>query len=188
MKTTTLIVATALAMGSLPTLAASDAPPATTPQGGMAMMPMMGQMQQMHGQMAQILATEDPTERQQLLQEHFESMQGMMQMMHGMMGAQGTMMGGMMGGMTPGQRGMHAGHDVVPGQPCAMTESRGGMMSGPGHMGGPAGMAMGDMHGQMQGRMNLMQERLDAMQLLMDQMLKNQHESMRSMPGMGGSK
>lgn len=58
------------------------------------MQQMQGRMQAMQEQMARILETEDPAERQRLMQEHMQSMhQGMImmgQMMHGGMPANST--------------------------------------------------------------------------------------------------
>jgi hypothetical protein len=73
------------------------------------------QMTTMQAQMEQIRKTQDPQERQKLLQQHWATMQNAMTIMHGMWGP------GMMGhGMGPGMMG-GAGP---------------GMMGGWGHMGG----------------------------------------------------
>ena len=45
---------------------------------------MLGNMQQMHNQMAKIWTTPDPTERRRLMQEHWQGMYRNMQMMRGM--------------------------------------------------------------------------------------------------------
>ncbi|MPW23454.1 hypothetical protein GCT13_43635 [Paraburkholderia sp. CNPSo 3157] len=63
-------------------------------------------MSQMQGQMDQIRTTQDPQERQRLLQKHWDTMQSAMNIMHsmwgtGMMGP-GMMGHGMMGGAGPG--------------------------------------------------------------------------------------
>jgi hypothetical protein len=55
---------------------------------------MLGNMQQMHDQMAKIWTTPDPTERRRLMQEHWQGMYRNMQMMRGM----GWMWGGGPGG------------------------------------------------------------------------------------------
>ncbi|MFM0514288.1 hypothetical protein [Paraburkholderia sp. RL17-373-BIF-A] len=73
------------------------------------------QMKTMQAQMDQIRKTQDPQERQKLLEQHWATMQSAMTIMHGMWGP------GMMGhGMGPGMMG-GAGP---------------GMMGGWGHMGG----------------------------------------------------
>lgn len=138
---------------------------------GMAQMPMMRQMQEMHDQMGRIHATEDPHERRALLEKHMESMQGMMQMMHGMMGMMGGR-GGMMGSGPQEQGGMHS-----PGT---------GMMGGQGGTAAPGGSNMQGMAERLHQRMNMMQDRMDTMQVLMEQMMENQREMLRNMPG-GGS-
>ena len=63
-------------------------------------------MTQMQGQMDQIRKTQDPQERQKLMQQHWDTMQSAMNIMHsmwgtGMMGP-GMMGHGMMGGAGPG--------------------------------------------------------------------------------------
>jgi hypothetical protein len=61
---------------------------------------MQEQMKKMQQQMAKIQQTQDPQQRQKLLKEHWETMQGAMTMMNnawgGMMGAGQSMMGGHM--------------------------------------------------------------------------------------------
>ncbi|WP_211193445.1 hypothetical protein [Paraburkholderia sp. UYCP14C] len=63
-------------------------------------------MTQMQGQMDQIRKTQDPQERQRLLQQHWDTMQSAMNIMHGMWGSgmmgPGMMGHGMMGGSGPG--------------------------------------------------------------------------------------
>lgn len=73
------------------------------------------QMKTMQAQMDQIRKTQDPQERQKLLEQHRATMQSAMTIMHGMWGP------GMMGhGMSPG----------------TMGSAGPGMMGGWGHMGG----------------------------------------------------
>lgn len=177
MKKQAIAIVVSLALSSPLVLAASHGA-ANTQSGmgsqmmqqggsGMAQMPMMRQMQQMQEQMGLIHNTDDPKQRRKLLEEHIESMQGMMQMMHGMMGSQGGMMG---------PRGMGQG---------AMQGQGPGMMGGQGSMTGPGATNMPDMSGQFGQRMDMMQERMNTMQMLMDQMMQNQSEILNSMPGMG---
>lgn len=73
---------------------------------------MQQNMQQMHEQMAKISQTQDPQERQKLMQEHWNTMRGSMDMMQGMWSAGGMgchMMGCHMmgGGNMMGWEGMH---------------------------------------------------------------------------------
>ena len=85
MKKGCLIVALSL----LPLVAAAQAP-AEQNQGETATAPEMqqmhSQMQTMREQMARIHATEDPKERQHLMQEHMRTMHEGMTMTGGMMG------------------------------------------------------------------------------------------------------
>ncbi|MFM0084997.1 hypothetical protein P0D72_40025 [Paraburkholderia sediminicola] len=73
-------------------------------------------MNEMQAQMDQLRKTQDPKERQKLLDEHWATMQSAMSIMHGMWGPR--MMGpGMMGGA--GQGGGHMGgyySHMTPGQ------------------------------------------------------------------------
>lgn len=72
------------------------------------------QMTTMHAQMDQIRKTQDPQERQRLLQQHWETMQSAMGTMRGMWGpgmmGYGGMGPGMMGGAGPGCCGGGWGH------------------------------------------------------------------------------
>ena len=66
------------------------------------------QMKTMQAQMDQIRKTQDPQERQKLLEQHWATMQSAMTIMHGMWGPRmmGHGMGpGMMGGAGPGMMG-----------------------------------------------------------------------------------
>ncbi|MCM2330842.1 MAG: hypothetical protein NDI70_06045 [Pseudomonas sagittaria] len=65
-------------------------------------------LQKMQAQMEKIRQTQDPKERQKLLQEHWNTMQGGMGMMHGM--GMGMWGGGMMGGHMMGGGMMGGGH------------------------------------------------------------------------------
>ena len=64
---------------------------------------MREQMQKMQEQMNRIAQTQDPQERQRLLQEHWTSMQAAMSVMHGMWNPPGP--GGQPGMMGPGKMG-----------------------------------------------------------------------------------
>ncbi|APR37412.1 hypothetical protein [Paraburkholderia sp. SOS3] len=72
------------------------------------------QMKVMQAQMDKIRNTQDPQERQKLLQQHWETMQSAMRTMHGMWGpgmmGYGRMGPGMMGGAGPGCCGGGWGH------------------------------------------------------------------------------
>ncbi|MFM0489683.1 hypothetical protein [Paraburkholderia graminis] len=71
------------------------------------------QMKTMQAQMDQIRKTQDPQERQKLLEQHWATMQSAMTIMHGMWGPgmMGHGMGpGMMGGAGPGTMGGGWGH------------------------------------------------------------------------------
>jgi hypothetical protein len=63
-------------------------------------------IQKMQEQMDRIRQTQDPQERQKLLQEHWATMQNSMVMMQGMWGPGGMMGGHMRGGPMMGWRGM----------------------------------------------------------------------------------
>lgn len=204
MKTKTIVAVTTLLMSSGVALAAGDAPdqqshhpdPAgataqaapAVPGGGMPMMPMHENMQKMHAQMDEIRRTEDPDKRDELIQAHIASMQEMMQMMQGMHGGK-PMMGqdGMMGqGM-----GMQGGKMMGGQQGDKMAAPQGGMMGqGMGMQGGkmmggqqgdkmaaPQGNMMGGQQAGMMDMMNrqqTMEQRMDMMQMMIDQMMQNQ--------------
>jgi hypothetical protein len=71
------------------------------------------QMKTMQAQMDQIRKSQDPQERQKLLEQHWATMQSAMTIMHGMWGPgmMGHGMGpGMMGGAGPGMMGGGWGH------------------------------------------------------------------------------
>lgn len=93
----------------------SKTPPAPAAEFDRNLGQLQEQMKTMQAQMDQIRKTQDPQERQKLLEQHWATMQNAMTIMHGMWGP------GMMGrGMGPGMMG-GAGP---------------GMMGGWGHMGG----------------------------------------------------
>lgn len=105
----------------------------------------------MHEQMLRIQQTQDPQERQKLLQEHWATMQSGMGLMQGMWGT------GMMGG--PGMMG-------------------GGHMMGGGPMGGGA---MGGWHGMGGYYSRLTPEQMKQRQYMMDQYLGMQQQMMNNM-------
>lgn len=114
------------------------------------------QMKIMHEQMDRIGKTQDPQEREKLLQEHWATMQNAMQTMHGMWGP------GMMG---PGMMGHGA---MGPG------------MMGPGMMGGAGGAGGG--WGHMGGYYSrLTPEQLRKRQYMTEQYLRMQQEMMNNM-------
>lgn len=117
-------------------------------------------MARMHELMEEAEEESDPAKRQQLLREHMDQMYDYMGSMHrGMWG------GGMMG---PGAGGQH----MMPGP-------RGqGMMQ---QQGGSAPQGNLPRRDQMSPdeRLHLMEDRLDQMQLMMEQMLENQRQQRR---------
>jgi hypothetical protein len=172
--------------GATQTEAASEA---KTTTAGMAGMPLREQMQTIREQMQRIQESEDSDELEDMLEDHIESLLDMMKMMHGMMAAQAMMeqgmrgghkgdmgmMGGDKGGM--GMMGHHKGGGMGKGEQGGMAH-KGGMMEG--HKGGGMGHKGGMMarHHAMVARMDMLERRLNLMQLMMDQMLQNQEAFM----------
>lgn len=120
---------------------------------------MQEQMKRMHDQMAKIAQTQNPQERQQLLQQHWTSMQDAMATMH-------SSWGGMMG---PGC--------CAAGQPQSGHMMNGRMMGGPmmgGHM-----MQWHDYRAltpeQLRERQYMMDRWMPMHQMMMDQMMQHQH-------------
>lgn len=113
-------------------------------------------MKKMQEQMDKIRQTQDPQERQKLLQDHWATMQGNMQMMHGMWGSGG--MGGM--GCCMGGRGM-MGHGMMMGDP----------MMGWGHMGSYYSKLTPE---QMKQRQYMMDRYMGMQQMMMDHMMQHQ--------------
>ncbi|MBW4934306.1 DUF4175 domain-containing protein [Marinobacter sp. F4206] len=129
---------------------------------GMMMSP--EQMEQMHrnwsrmdGMMQQVPEASSPAERQRLMEEHWEAMEEQMELMH-----QGMMGPGMMG---PGMMGNSQG----------MMNNQGQKQSG-NAQGNGAGTANMD-YGQ---RMEMMERRMDQMQIMMEQMFKHQQQLNRN--------
>lgn len=129
----------------------------------------MKQMQAQFATMQQLMQryhqTADPAAQDKLYAEHFQAMQSAMASMHGMGG-------GFMMGMGPGQGGMGMG--MGPGQGGAMGPGMGPGMGGPGARGGVMSPQM------MQQNLQYMQDRMDMMQLMMEQFL--QHEQAQQPP------
>ncbi|MDX1457610.1 MAG: hypothetical protein R3276_08465 [Marinobacter sp.] len=127
-------------------------------------MPMMtqdemdGLMDQMGGVMARIHEETSPEQRQELMNEHMRLMQRYMYMMHGSMGGPGMMMGqGMMGGPGMMQGGQHEpGRGMMGGDPADSEnqQDRSGMTTDQ--------------------RLQYLDQRLNRMQLMMEQMLRRQ--------------
>ena len=116
----------------------------------------MQQMQQnwsrMNGFMQQMPGAGSPEERQRFLEDHWEAMEDQMDLMHrGMMGP--VMMGGP-GAMMGGNQGQ-------------------GMMNNQPGQGNAAGMSPDQ-------RLQFMEERMDQMQLMMEQMLQHQRQLNRN--------
>ena len=89
-----------------PPASAAQAPAAgpTTAEWDKQYAQMQKQMAEMNEQMRRIQETKDPQERQRLMQEHWNTMQGAMRSMHRMWGGQGS--GGHMGPMMGGRHMM----------------------------------------------------------------------------------
>lgn len=131
-------------------------------------------LKQMDALMEKIRKTQNPQERQQLLQQYWVAMQDAMGMMHGMWGPGG--MGCCMGGPGMGH-GMMGGPGMGPG-----TKGGHGMMGGPGMMGG-SGMGWGQMQGyysnltpeQQKQRQYMTDQYLRMQQMMMDRMMQHQY-------------
>jgi len=132
------------------------------------------QMQQMNENMARMQAlgqemrnANSPAERQRLRQQHMESMQEQMQMMHGGMMGSGMMGQGMMGN---GQGMMGNNQGMMNSQGQGQGKKQPGNAQG-NRSGGP-GM-------DNEQRLEMMEKRMNQMQLMMEQMLENQAQSQR---------
>ena len=110
-------------------------------------------MKKMQEQMDKINQTQDPQARQELLQDHWTTMQNNMQLMHGMWGPGGGM-GCCMGG---------------PGMGSGMM--RGGPMMGWGHMGDYYSKLTPE---QQQQRQYMMDQYMPMQQMMMDHMMRHQ--------------
>lgn len=119
-------------------------------------------MKKMQEQMDKIRQTQDPKERQKLLEEHWTTMQSTMGMMHGMWGR------GMMGGP------MRGGHMM--GGPGGPDGPGGHMMGGPmmgwGQLGGAYSKLTPE---QMKQRQYMMDQYMGMQQMMMDNMMQHQH-------------
>ena len=160
---------------------ATAPPDAQGKEGGMAMMKMDRQMEKMRDLMKRIHATQDPQERQRLMQEHMQAMQEGMKMMRGMgmMGGMSAM--GMMGRKKSAAVGSdeHQHGEAAPGSRAeededaapAMGDDKAGKgdadMMGGGMMGGHMMMGMMKMH-------KMMMKRMDMVQSMMEQMLEHE--------------
>ncbi|MBW0147372.1 hypothetical protein KXD86_07675 [Marinobacter sp. CAU 1620] len=124
------------------------------------------QMDQMHqnwsrmdNMMQQVPDAGSPAERQRLMEEHWEAMEEQMELMHqGMMGP-GMMGGGSQGMMGGGSQGMMGGN-----QGQGMMNNQSGDRS-----------ANAD-KGTVDQRMRMMEDRMDQMQLMMEQMFRHQQQ------------
>lgn len=128
---------------------------------------MQERYKKMQDQMGRLGKAKDPKERQKILEEHWKTMH---EGMDTMMGRGGMGHGMMMGGMSSGG-GMGQGGKMGPGA---------GM--GPGTGMGP-GAGMGSMSPDMLNqRQRRIEQRMDMMQMMMDQMMQHQGIS-GQMPG-----
>lgn len=141
---------------------------------------MQQNMQLMHDQMAKISQTQDPQERQKLLQEHWNTMRGSMDMMQNMWtaGGMGCCMGG---GMMGGGNMMSDGKGCCAGDKMMGNHMGGGMMGN--HMGGGHMMGWDGMHGyynkltpeQQKQRQYMSDQYMGMQQMMMDNMMQHQH-------------
>lgn len=132
---------------------------------GPGMMMSQDQMQQMHqnwsdmdSMMQRIPQAASPQERQQMMRDYQQTMQQQMELMH-----QGMMAPGAMAGP---QRGMMNGQGMTAGQPMMDGPGNGGMSNGGRQRSGTAPTT--------EERVEMLQQRMDQMQLMMEQMLKYQ--------------
>ena len=112
-------------------------PAADDKAAGMKMDKMQKKMKKMQDLMAKIQSTDDPKERQKLMEEHMESMRDGMKMMRGM------------GGKPKGEHPAEGGGEK--------DTDKGGMMGG-----------------MMMKKHQMMEDRLDAMQKMMEQILEHE--------------
>ncbi len=126
--------------------AKSQRPAPKPPVDEKSMAQMQDHMKKMQDVMARLQKTTDPAERKKLMDEHTKSMQEGMQMMRGMAGGmmQGMLAGGMMDGSMMGQ-----------------APKDGAAKSGPMGRGAPISPEM-------------MERRMDMMQMMMEQMMQHQ--------------
>lgn len=94
---------------------ATTASPAASPGMGMGMMD-MNRMQEMQKMMERIEQSDDPAEKQRLMQEHMDEMHKMMSDMHGMMGK------GMSGSAPDRQQATEKRMDMMQGMMEQMME------------------------------------------------------------------
>ena len=129
---------------------------------------MQDRYKKMQEQMERLRKAKDPAERQKLWEEHWQTMHEGMDMMMGR--------GGMGPGMMMGGMGMMRG--MGPGGPAGGMGPGGGMGSGMGPRGGmgPACGALGAQATpeQMAVCQRRIEQRMDMMQMMMDQMLERQ--------------
>lgn len=149
MKRKTLVFVTLMAT-SMTALSASH---------GGGMMNMQERVQKMDRMMEQARKTDDGDQHMEIMQQHMKEMRETMGQMHEMMGGRQHMMQQMGGGMM----GKEGKGDMMG------KEGKGGMMdSGMTGKGGEgASMAMSP---------EMMQKRMDMMQMMMDQMMEHQQE------------
>jgi hypothetical protein len=155
MKHHTILAAMMLASGVLvlqPALADDAHHPdqkagAATPAADQTIQKMQANTKKMEGQLEKLAKNKDPKERQQLLQQHMQTMMQNAAMAKGMMSMDCPMMSGGMDMGMMGQGGM-------------------GMMGG----GGP--------QDPMTNRMQMMEKRMDMMQMMIEQMSRGQQPAM----------
>lgn len=158
-------VLTSVSVGSLAQGVPGQGPGMMNQETRQQMRENMSQMQEMMHRMPQV---ESEAERQRLLEQHMDSMQKHMNMMHGGMMGQGMMGQGMHGpGMMANGQGMMG--DAMMG-------------SGQGMMGSGGGNNLPEVDDSESTtpndqRLQMMENRLDQMQLMMEQMLQHQARS-----------
>ena len=139
----------------------------------MKMEKMQEKMKKMQDLMSKIHSTSDPKERERLMKEHMESMREGMKSMHAMMDKGGM---GMMGKKKPGDDASAEKDAHQPGDNAPAGTPAGGGQGGEMMMGGDM------MKGGMMKMHTKMQDRMDAMQRMMEQLIE--HEAMEQ--GMKG--
>ena len=136
-----------------PTLALSQGSPQPMPGGGMMDQEHMRQMHENMSQMQEIMqqmhGAESGTDRERLMERHMEHMHRHMDMMRGGMMGQGMMGQGMMGNRSGMQNGQG---NKQPGKARSQGQGRDNMDLGQ--------------------RLELMESRMDQMQMMLEQMLE----------------
>jgi hypothetical protein len=142
----------------------SEAAPAPDDKAaGMKMEKMQEQMKKMQEQMEKIHSAKDPQQHQKLMKEHMQSMREGMKMMKGMGGGMKMeMMGGKKKGPATGAAEHEHAQDAAGAQGGDQMADCMKMMDG--MMGG----------GKMMKKHKMMEDRIDMMQMMMEQMMEHE--------------